>query len=217
MSFQNFTSPDTVAKKYQLVLRQEEPFDYEAVSPIQPDSSLKKMLDFELRHQPRNLSEHALCESLIYPLLREIWMRHPRLQIWSHVSIQADEELTGVPDYLIAGKSPQGLGEIEIPMLSVIEAKKENFLEGWGQCLAGMVAAQKLNAGLTSAPTIYGIVTTGKTWEFAQLTDSEVKIHPFGLSLRQTDVLLGVLDYVFACCESQLESVTKMVHPLSET
>lgn len=207
MSFQNFTSPDMVAKKYQLFLRQEEPFDYDGISPIPPGTRLKQVLDFELRHQPRNLSEHALCESLIYPLLQETWMRHPRLQLWSHVSIQADEDLTGVPDYLIARKSPRGLGEIEIPLLSVIEAKKENFLEGWGQCLAGMVAAQKLNSGLASAPTIYGIVTSGKTWEFAQLTDTEVKIHPFGLSLRQTDVLLGILDYVFACCEAQLEGI----------
>jgi len=204
MSFQNFISPDAVAKKYQLILRQEEPFDYDRISPIQPDIRLKQVLDFEIRHQPRNLSEHALCESLIYPLLREIWMRHPRLQVWSHVSIHADEDLSGIPDYLIAGKSPQGLGEVEMPLLSVIEAKKENFTEGWGQCLAGMVAAQKLNAGLTSLSNIYGIVTTGKTWEFGQLTDFEVKIHPFALSLRQTDVLLGVLDYLFACCEAQI-------------
>jgi len=215
MSFQKFTSPDSVAKKYQLILRQEEPFDYERISTIQPDIRLKQVLDFEIRHQPRNLSEHALCESLIYPLLREIWMRHPCLQVWSHVPIQADEELTGIPDYLIAGKSPQGLGEIEIPLLSVIEAKKENFSEGWGQCLAGMVAAQKLNAGLTLLPTIYGIVTTGKTWEFGQLSESEVKIHPFGLSLRQTALSLGVLDYVFSCCEAQLEACTMRINHVS--
>ncbi len=63
----------------------------------------------------------------------------------------------------MAKKSEQGLSEIVFPLLAVVEAKQEDFVKGWGQCLAEMVAAQKLNAGVTPQPTIYGIVTTGKS------------------------------------------------------
>jgi hypothetical protein len=34
-----------------------------------------------------------------------------------------------------------------------------------------------------------------------------VTIHPFNLSLTQIDLLLGVLDYLFAECEAQLEKI----------
>jgi hypothetical protein len=33
----------------------------------------------------------------------------------------------------------------EEPYLIVIEAKKDNFEEGWGQCLVELITAQKLN------------------------------------------------------------------------
>jgi len=199
MSFKDFTSIDKVAELYHLVLRQEEPFDYKQIHVISPAVALQADLEFELRHRPYSLNEQALCESLIYPVLREIWKRHPTLQLWSHILLQVDNELTGIPDYLVSKKSPQGLAKLELPLLAVMEAKQENFAHGWGQCLAGMVAAQKLNG--QSSPVIYGVVTTGRSWEFGQLMDNEVKIHPFNLSLVQLDQLLGVLDYIFSQCE----------------
>jgi hypothetical protein len=203
MSFQNFTSISTVARKYNLTLIREKLFDLAQIPPIEPDEFLQKILEFELRHQPRPAAEHALCESLIYPLLRDTWMRHPALRIWSHTPLAVDDELSGVPDYLVAPQSAQGLEELGPPLLAVVEAKREDFATGWGQCLAEMVAVQKLNAaGFPS--TIYGIVTTGQIWEFGRLEGSHFNAHPFQLSLAQTDLLLGVLDYFFTQCEAQL-------------
>ncbi len=34
---------------------------------------------------------------------------------------------------------------INTPLLSVMEAKKEDFEMGWGQCLAELIACQKIN------------------------------------------------------------------------
>jgi hypothetical protein len=208
MSFKNFTSPDLVAEKYNLILTREEPFDYKTVSSIQPPAVLQQDLEFELRHHPYSMNEQTLCEGLIYPLLREVWKHHLSLQIWSHITLQVDDELVGIPDYLVSKKSPRGLTKLEIPLVAVIEAKQENFAAGWGQCLAGLVAAQKLNSGLNPQPSLYGIVTTGKSWEFGQLEGNEVKIHPFSLSLAQLEVLLGALDYILGRCEAQLASVS---------
>jgi hypothetical protein len=208
MSFQDFTSVNVALKKYNLFLHSEETIDYSQIPPIPLNEVLMELIKFDLKHQCGIVSEHALCESLIYPLLREAWRRHPNLHVWSHIPIYVDDDLTGVPDYLVARESPQGLAELNVPLLIVIEAKREDFVVGWGQCLAAMVAAQKLNMEITPLPIIYGIVTTGRLWEFAQLDNRDFTMHPFGLSLAQVDVLLGVLDYIFAECEVQLAKIS---------
>ena len=206
MSFQDFASTDDVLEKYDLIMRDETFVDYKQIQPISPSEILMHNLEFDLQHH-RSLSEYALCERIIYPVLREPWMRHSKLIVWSHTSIHADEELSGVPDYLIARKSPRGFQRIEFPLLAVIEAKKENFVSGWGQCLAVMVAAQKLNGGIKPLPVIYGLVTTGRIWEIGKLDGQIATIQPINLSLAQLDLLLGVLDYLFAQCEAQLENM----------
>ena len=193
MSFQAFASTDDVIKKYDLIRRDEEFVDYHKIQPISPSEILVGSLEFDLQHHPQILSEYALCERLIYPILREPWMRHSKLEVWSHVSIEADEELSGVPDYLVGRKSPIGLQQLEFPLLGVVEAKKENFVSGWGQCLATMVAAQKLNGGIDPPPVIYGLVTTGRIWEIGKLDRQIATIQPINLSLAQLDLLLGVL------------------------
>ena len=52
----------------------------------------------------------------------------------------------------------------------MVEAKKDNFEEGWGQCLAELVAAQKLNNNQHNL--VYGVVSNGKMWEFGNLQDN---------------------------------------------
>jgi len=56
---------------------------------------------------------------------------------------------------------------METPLVIAAEAKKNNFEQGWGQCLAELVVAQKIN-GDSELP-VYGIVTDGKLWEFGKL------------------------------------------------
>lgn len=72
-----------------------------------------------------------------------------------------------MPDYLLATRSELGKRVLAMPLLIVVEARRNDFEEGWGQCLAELVAAQKLNDD-ASRP-VYGIVTDGKRWEFGKL------------------------------------------------
>ena len=207
MGFQDFTSTDVAVKKYNLILKTEKIADFDQIQPMSPNEALMRYLDFDLQYHPQTLSEYALCERIIYPILREAWISHSKLEVWSHIPIQVDSDLSGTPDYIVARKSPRGLTELEIPLLAIVEAKKENFATGWGQCLAAMVAAQKLNSGLEPLPVIYGLVTTGRIWEIGKLDGQIVTIHPLNLSLTQIELLLGALDYVFAECEAQLEKI----------
>jgi len=51
--------------------------------------------------------------------------------------------LTGTPDYLISTKSELGKTVLGLPVLVVVEAKQNNFMEGWGQCVAELLAVHK--------------------------------------------------------------------------
>src|SRR5207249_6154452 len=115
----------------------------------------------------------AVCENLIYPILREVWKSSylDDLQIWSHLPLYYDEDLSGTPDYIVARQSPLGHVVMEEPYLLVVEAKKDDFERGWGQCLAALLAAQRINK--TPRQTLYGIATNGRSWEFGNLQDQQ--------------------------------------------
>lgn len=49
----------------------------------------------------------------------------------------------------------------------VVEAKHNDFEQGWGQCLAELYAAQLLNDD--AERSVYGIVTDGSFWQFGKL------------------------------------------------
>ena len=56
---------------------------------------------------------------------------------------------------------------------------------------------------------IYGIVTTGKTWEIGKLEGSRVTIDPKSFAITPIDLLLGVLDFIFSECEAQIKKMER--------
>ncbi len=80
-------------------------------------------------------------------------------------------------------------------MLIVTEARKNDFEQGWGQCLAELVAAEHINA----APEwpVYGIVTDGRLWEFGKLTEYVFTKNIAGFTIDELAQLFGALDFVF--------------------
>ncbi|EDN65447.1 conserved hypothetical protein [Beggiatoa sp. PS] len=105
---------------------------------------------------------------MIYPVLREVCKQYVKqYTLWSHKSISVDEVLTGTPDYMITKRSELGKNVLGLPLVLVVEAKQNDFKKGWGQCLAELVAAQKLNKNTEEA--VYGIVTDAEVWQFGKL------------------------------------------------
>jgi hypothetical protein len=80
-----------------------------------------------------------------------------------------------------------------IPILVVIEAKQNNFIEGWGQCLAELVAAQKLNRD--AQKPVYGIVTDAEIWQFGKLQEAVFTKHRTHLVIDNLSSLCGALLY----------------------
>jgi len=167
MSYGKFTTYDEVAILFKIKLI-ETSFLQEI--PIKIPNSLFEFIDDNLRIKRSYVSENAICESIISPILN-ILGKHNKISVWSHVRFDVSEEegLVGIPDFLIAPTSDIGTTFIR-PIVCVAEAKKENFNEGWAQALSEMIAVQRFNQ--LPDQDVYGIVTTGLFWQFGKLNQT---------------------------------------------
>jgi hypothetical protein len=148
-------------------------------------------------------SEYAICENIISPILTEIWRSYmQQFLVWSHQPLNYDENLSGVPDYVVAQRSPRGKVVLEKPYMILVEAKKDNFEEGWGQCLAEMLAAQKINDDLTKK--LFGVVSNGKLWEFGVLEAEIFTKNRKYYVLENLVELMGAVNFLFAESAAQL-------------
>lgn len=183
---------------------QEANFIQETQFEINPffDSRLKASLESGVVFN----SEYAICENIIAPILREIWLQYREtLQFWSHQPLNYNDKLCGIPDYMITQRSPRGKIILEPPHLILVEAKKDDFEAGWGQCLVELVTAQKLNANPDQS-TVFGIVSNGKLWEFGKLAQSTFTKNIKYYTLEELVLLMGAIDSIFA--ESLVLTVT---------
>jgi hypothetical protein len=204
MAFTSFKNLTEVVTKYKLYY-DIQPFIEPSQGAPKPSEQLSSILAFNLNETAYGISEAAICESIIYPILQDVWKPYKdKLFIWSHTSIQADEILTGIPDYIIAKKSVFGriLGT---PLIATIEAKKDNFDEGWTQCAAQLVAMQKINANEQHSYTLYGIVTNGEQWEFGRLDQQQLIKHNKSFSVFDLPALYTALHTLIGKCYEQVE------------
>ncbi len=144
------------------------------------------------------LNEYVICERLISPIIGMIADAN-NLPIWSHIPFNVTEELSGTPDYIFAPSLP-GQQRYKLPIACLGEAKKDDFIEGWGQTAAEMVAAQIANKN--KEILIYGLVTNGKSWEFGKLIGNKFIIEEKGISATDDlQKVLNVLNWFF--CEAR--------------
>ncbi|UXE62661.1 MAG: hypothetical protein KA717_07960 [Woronichinia naegeliana WA131] len=137
---------------------------------------------------------------LITPILIEL-RRFLKYQIsfFSGISFNIDpsQGLNGNCDYIISN-SPELL-ILTAPIMTLVEAKKEDLNLGLGQCLAEMVAAQIFNQrNNSSIDTIYGVVTSGTNWRFLKLINQEVYIDLSEYYLQNINQIFGILVYMLS-------------------
>ena len=157
-------------------------------------------IQFTLDNIAYKVSEEMICESIIYPILLEVWKPYVQyFSFWSHTALNYDDELKGIPDFLITKRSSLGHIILEQPYVAVVEAKLDDFVGGWAQCTLEMLAIQKMN-NETEKP-IYGIVSNGDVWQFAKLQKNVFYEYETILTLRPLSTLFGVLTYVLEECK----------------
>jgi hypothetical protein len=154
-------------------------------------------------------SEASRCEAIIFPILREVYKDYShQYSLWIQKTIAYGEDLSGTPDYIIATKSILGKTVLGEPLLIIVEAKKNDFEQGWGQCLAALVTAQKTN-GDAGFP-VQGIVTDGKLWEFGKLAEDLFIKNIVGYTVDHLPSLFGALHFIFQSFTAAITSTSSL-------
>ena len=192
MAYGKFGTYEEVATQFKIKLIESSFIQKKEI--IIPES-LFEFVNDNLRLKRNYVSENAVCEAIISPILT-IVSKYNQIPLWSHIRFDISEEegLVGIPDFLIAPSSDIGTTFTK-PIICVTEAKKENFNEGWAQALAEMIAAQRFNQ--TPDKDIYGIVTTGLFWQFGKLNQNNFTQEVIAYSaVEDLQLLFDVLNWL---------------------
>ncbi|PZO60385.1 MAG: hypothetical protein DCF15_02170 [Phormidesmis priestleyi] len=193
MAYSDF-SLATVRDRFELTLDESKDL-FAQVSPVAPSETLKIILDDYIPLATAIATEKARSEFLIAPLLAEVRRQfHNRISLFSGNEFPVDltQGLHGFCDYIMSDSPEQLL--ITAPVMTIVEAKRENILGGLGQCIAAMVAAQIFNQQAGKAvEIIYGAVTTGTNWKFLQIQAKTVSIDKVEYFINQPEKILGIL------------------------
>jgi hypothetical protein len=168
---------------------------FPGVTPVAPSPTLQTILETYVPLALSIGSEKARAELIVTPILAEVWKRsQPDIGFFSGVEFEVDEDqgLNGTCDYLFTRSREQSV--ITSPVLTIVEAKKEDLKPGMGQCIAEMVAARLFNEREGSdIRSIYGAVTTGTNWQFLLLERDTIFIDHNERFLNGVGAILGIL------------------------
>jgi hypothetical protein len=193
MAFTTYKSLADVLKKYRIRYEKE---DFVITKKVNASTALKEDIQFNLEEIAYDVSEAAICELIINPILRAAWKPYADvLAFWVRQPLNYDDELTGIPDYMFSKRSDLGKIIFETPYVAAVEAKRDDFTGGWAQCTLEMYAIQQMNNDPDL--TILGIVSNGETWQFGKLTGNTFTEFRNTYTLENIDDLLSALSSIF--------------------
>ena len=196
MAFSDFTYP-AVLQQLEVTLGPSAEM-FAGVPLVPPGNVLTAALPLSMSLGPAAHTEFSRAVWMVGPVLGDLWSRYSgSICLIGGAEFNADPaaRLNGWCDFLICRAPQQSV--IFAPVLLVFEAKRDSIPDGLGQCIAGMVGAQRFNrrAGLNIDP-IYGCVTTGSVWKFVRLAGSILTIDLHEYNLSQADRILGILTHI---------------------
>ena len=196
MAFTDFTYPEVFA---QLGLRDDNALDmFAGVPDVAASATLRVVLAQNIPLATTNGTEAARSSYIVAPVIGELWSRHGgRIGAYCGVEFNADRDagLNGYCDFLICRAPHQP--RIVAPVAVVVEAKRDDIESGYGQCIAGMVGAQRFNRRQgNDIDAVYGASTTGVSWRFLRLSGSVVTLDLTEYTISQIDRLLGILTFI---------------------
>lgn len=143
-------------------------------------------------------SEKARNEFIVTPVLlacREL--AHDSFYIFSGVRFDVDAErgLKGECDFLLGHTPPTPL--VTAPIVVIVEAKKQDLEEGWGQCAAQMLAARIFNEREKQpVQPLYGCVTTGEAWHFMELNGNMLVVDSRRFFITEVETILWIVTQI---------------------
>jgi 3',5'-cyclic AMP phosphodiesterase CpdA len=192
MAFSDFKNIGEVQKKYKIKYKEEILIN---APEVQPSEHFVKDFGFYKENIDVFSSDASCSQIIISPILREIYKQYyTKYSFRIQKSISYDDILCGTPDYIFSEKSELGKTVLEKPIVIIVEAKRNDFEQGWGQCLAEPVASQKINDD--SQRPVYGVVTDGNLWQFGKLEKDCFFKNTENFTVDNLSLLYGALNYV---------------------
>ncbi len=193
MAYSEFKLKELV-KQFDLTLNENQDL-FAHISEVESSEILKVALKENAGLAVDINTEKARSELIIAPILLEV-RRQLNYQIGlfsgSEFNVAPDKGLNGTCDFLMSLSAERLF--ISAPVITLVEAKKEDIKAGFGQCTAEMLAAQLFNEEEgNQIPAIYGAVTSGTVWRFLKLEGKIVDIDAIEYYLRDVGKILGIL------------------------
>lgn len=205
MEYKKFTLLD-LRNQFKIENKIVDLFNEETIQPIPPSDFLLQQLR-EAQEIPVK-SEKARSELIITPILMELRRNNRKFfTIYSGDHLVADKEkgLTGECDFIIAQET--GSFSINVPLLAIVEAKRQNIELGINQCAAQLYGAHIFNQKSgKELPKIYGCVTTADNWQFLLLENNVVKIDNQIYYKSELSKILGIFQEVIDYYRGYLSS-----------
>jgi hypothetical protein len=154
-------------------------------------------------------SEKSRSEFIVSPILlasREL--SHNAVSIYSgqRLDVQPEKGLVGECDFILSASPPFPL--LRSPLITIVEAKRNDIDLGLGQCIAQMVGARIFNeCHGEKIGLIFGCVTTGETWQFLRLDELVVGLDLTRYYIDNVGLLLAVWQAVIAACQRSGEGL----------
>lgn len=193
MSYSNF-SLEKLKAQFDLTIRQEREL-YSDVEGIGVSHLLKETLKENYPLAIAIHTEKARSEMIVAPVLIEIRRQlNHKVSLFSGVEFNVDRkrDLKGVCDFLFCLSPEQLL--INAPVLTIVEAKNDNIKAGIPQCIAEMEAARIFNLQKeNNIPVIYGVVTTGTSWQFLRLSNQVAEIDLIDYHINDLEKIVGII------------------------
>jgi hypothetical protein len=162
------------------------------LDPVAVPAWLREMLDRGLRQVL--LSEKARSEFIVVPILLACQeMSGGAVAIYSgqRLDVDAKRGLVGECDFILSAAPAPAL---RAPLLTIVEAKRNEVESGVWQCIAQMVGAREFNERSGGGPAaIYGCVTNGEAWQFLRLSGSTAEIDRRRYYIDNVGGILAVL------------------------
>ena len=193
MSYRDFTLTDVI-ERFSLVTREEGDIFADRLT-IEPSALLVEILRTNIPLAIAVDNEKVRSELIVAPVLLELKRLHPTsISFFSGVDLTADVDagLTGTCDFLFSFGPEQTYAKA--PIVTLVEAKRDDLDTGVGQCAAEMVGARLFNERAKNPiGTVYGVVTTGHKLEVHEPRGGTLSLDLAEISIRDLGKILGIL------------------------
>ena len=146
------------------------------------------------------MTEKARSEFIVAPVLltsRDLSPTPLALHSGPRFDVDPARGLVGECDFLLALGPP--VPPLRAPVVTVLEAEKNDIEGGLGQCVALMVATHLFNGTRgRHGPPVHGCVTTGEAWQFLRLAGDVALIDGRRYYIDDVGTILAVFQAIIA-------------------